>query len=82
MHNSFMSINREINKKLLRELVKVMGLEKLAVEADCSASLLQKLCSDSYHTVPSLKKCDSLCAATGSKMDALFPVVENKRKSA
>jgi hypothetical protein len=76
-----MNIQREINKKLLRECVAVMGLEGLAVAASCSASLLQKLCGDSYTTVPSLKKCDALCAATGQKMDALFPIVQGKKKS-
>lgn len=82
MHTFDMRIEREINKKLLRECVAVMGLEKLAVAASCSASLLQKLCSDCYVTVPSLKKCDALCAATGQKMDELFPVLENKKESA
>lgn len=76
-----MSIERVINKKLMRECVAVMGLEKLAVAAGCSASLVQKLCAESYTTVPSLKKCDSICAACGQKLDTLFPVLENKKES-
>jgi DNA-binding Xre family transcriptional regulator len=73
---------RTINKKLLKECVKVTGLERIAVEADCSASLLQKLCSDSYQTVPSIRNIDGICRATACSIDELFPIFDEKKESA
>lgn len=73
---------RIINKDLLRLRVKELGLEKLAAKADCSASLIQKLISDSYDSIPTLRKVDAICAATGEKLDTLFPVFEDSEESA
>ena len=73
---------RTINKKLLKECVKVQGLERIAVAADCSASLLQKLCSESYLTVPSIRNIDGICKATDRSIDELFPIFDEKKESA
>ena len=74
--------NRYTNKALLRELVKEIGLEQIAVRAECSASLLQKLVSDRYETLPSIRKIDGLCFATGKNIEELFPVFEDEKESA
>jgi transcriptional regulator with XRE-family HTH domain len=71
---------RQVNKLLLRTSVKVMGLERLAVAAECSASLLQKLVSDGYHGSPSIRTIDGLCHATGHKIDDLFPFADQAEK--
>lgn len=72
---------RTINKSLLRSLIKEKGLEQTAVEANCSASLLQKLISDKFEGTPSIRTIDGLCFATGKTMDELFPTT-NQEKSA
>lgn len=67
---------RIVNKKLIREWIKVNGkgsMERLAYESGCSASLVQKLCSDGYYAVPSICKIDGLCEVTGYSINDLFP---------
>lgn len=71
-----MTHHRHINKVLLKFLIKEIGLERIAVAADCSASLLQKLVSDSYETIPSIRKIDGICSATGHSIEDLFPLVQ------
>lgn len=73
---------RVINKILLKKLVKEIGLEKVAVAANCSASLLQKLCSEKYEVNPTIRTIDGICFATGKTMDELFPVSEATKESA
>lgn len=80
MHNTFMRI-RKVNKLLLRKRIKEHGLEKLAVDSNCSASLLQKLASDSYEKAPSMRTVDGLCLATGDEMNVLFPVCEIEKEA-
>lgn len=78
-------MKRIVNKKLLREWIAMNGkgaLERLALESGCSASYLQKLCSESYGAVPSIGKIDGLCRVTGYRMDDLFPFFEDKREIA
>lgn len=74
---------RVINKSLIRSLVKEMGsVERVAVEANCSGSLIWKLMSDDYDVIPSIQKIDGLCFAFKKSLDELFPVVEAGRESA
>jgi transcriptional regulator with XRE-family HTH domain len=80
-------MKRLINKKLIREWIKINGkgsLEKLALESGCSASLVQKLCSESYESTPSISTIDGICAVTGYALDELFPIdrQEEKKKPA
>lgn len=63
-------------------IVGIMGLERLAVEASCSASLIQKLVSESYLNVPSLRTIDGICKASGYQIDEIFPFFEDKKESA
>lgn len=72
---------RTVNKSLLKELIKKKGLERIAVDADCSASLLQKLASEKYDGLPSIRKIDGICFATETKIDELFPVCETGQKA-
>lgn len=67
---------RIVNKKLIREWIKINGkgaLERLALESGCSASLVQKLCSESYEGVPSIDRIDGICKVTGYGISDLFP---------
>lgn len=76
---------RIVNKRLIREWIKINGkgaLERLALESGCSASLIQKLCSERYETTPSICKIDGICKVTGYAMDELFPIFDEKKKSA
>jgi hypothetical protein len=82
MYTWCMKNKRKTNKLLLRECVKIRGLARIALEADCSPSLIQKLCSDSYIKVPGIDIIDGLCKATGHSLDELFPVFEAKKESA
>lgn len=72
---------RIINKELLRERVKEIGLEMLAVTAECSASLIQKLVSEGYSGSPSLRTVDAICLATGDEMNDLFPIASQEEAS-
>lgn len=76
---------RIINKKLIREWIKINGkgsLERLAFQSGCSASLIQKLCSESYDLIPSISKIDGICKVTGYEINDLFPVFEAKKEIA
>jgi hypothetical protein len=76
-----MKHQRILNKTLLRARIKEVGLEMTAVRAECSASLLQKLVSESYEAYPSLRTVDGLCRALGLEMNDLFPVCEVKKEA-
>lgn len=76
-----MTIQRYVNKDLLRFLVSEYGLERLAVMANCSASLLQKLVSDGYDKVPSIRIIDGLCHATNHDINSLFPIFEGEKEA-
>lgn len=70
-------MKRTVNKKLIREWIKINGkgsLEKLAFESGCSASLIQKLCAESYSRVPSISTIDGISKVTGYDIDELFPL--------
>jgi transcriptional regulator with XRE-family HTH domain len=76
---------RIVNKKLIREWIKINGkgaLERLALESGCSASFLQKLCSESYDGIPSISIIDGISKVTGYPMSELFPIFDEKKKSA
>jgi DNA-binding Xre family transcriptional regulator len=73
---------RTTNKKLLRASVKEVGLERVAVAAECSASFLQKLISENYTGIPSIQIIDGICEATDLKIDDLFPFFEDKKEIA
>lgn len=77
---------RIVNRKMIREWIKINGkgsLERLALESGCSASMVQKLCSESYdYGVPSIGKIDGICKVTGYSIDELFPVFDEKKESA
>jgi transcriptional regulator with XRE-family HTH domain len=73
---------RVINKKLFRELVKEKGVEKTAVDANCSASLVWKLMSDEHNVIPKMEKIDGLCFALNKKIDQLFPFDDEEKKLA
>lgn len=64
---------RIINKELIKELVKAKGVERTAVDAKCSASLVWKLMSSEHETIPSIRKIDGLCFALEKTIDELFP---------
>ncbi len=76
-----MNTQRHINKDLLRFLIGEYGVERLAVMAGCSSSLLQKLISDKCDKVPSLRIIDGLCASTNHSLNDLFPIVEIKEEA-
>jgi hypothetical protein len=68
---------RTINKKLIKEWIKVQGkgaLVKLAYESGCSFSLVNKLINESYSTVPGINHIDGLCRTIGADLDTLFPI--------
>jgi hypothetical protein len=70
---------RIVNKKLIREWIRVNGkgsLERLALESGCSASLIQKLCSEGYESIPTIDRIDGICKVTGYKMDDAFPFAD------
>jgi transcriptional regulator with XRE-family HTH domain len=76
---------RIVNKKLIREWIKVNGkgaLERLALESGCSASLVQKLCSESYVSTPSIDRIEGICKVTEYSLDQLFPIFDEKKESA
>jgi transcriptional regulator with XRE-family HTH domain len=78
---------RIVNKKLIREWIKVNGkgaLERLALESGCSASFVQKLCSEGYEGVPSIDRIDGICRVTEYSLSELFPIdrQEEKKKPA
>lgn len=73
---------RVINKALIRSLVKQMGVEKTAVAANCSASLVWKLMSEEHDVIPSIRKIDGLCFALNKSIDELFPIFDEKKESA
>jgi transcriptional regulator with XRE-family HTH domain len=67
---------RVVNKKLIRDWIKQNGkgaLERLALESGCSASLIQKLCSEAYDSIPSISTIDGICHVTGYGISELFP---------
>lgn len=70
---------RTVNKKLIREWIKVNGkcsLERMAFESGCSASLIQKLCSESYDGIPTIDRIDGICKVTGYELSDLFPFAD------
>ena len=72
-------MKRTTNKKILREWLRVNGkgsLERLAYESGCSASLIQKITSETYSKVPMLSHIDGICRVTGFNMNELFPLEE------
>lgn len=71
---------RTINRELLRASVKEKGLARVAVEANCSPALLQKLMSEKYEGNPTISTIDGLCFATGKTLDELFPMVSEASK--
>jgi transcriptional regulator with XRE-family HTH domain len=73
-------LKRITNKKLLKASVKEVGLERVAIQADCSASFLQKLLSESYAGIPSIRIIDGICQATHHSIDELFPLVSTPEK--
>ena len=76
-------MKRVINKKLLKEWIRSNGrgsLELLAYKSGCSASLIQKLCCDSYDGMPSIEKIDGICSVTGYQMCDLFPLVDQNEE--
>lgn len=78
-----MQKKRVTNKKLLRASVKEVGIERVAVAAECSASFLQKLISENYAGIPSIRIIDGICEATSHSIDELFPLVcEAEKESA
>jgi hypothetical protein len=76
-----MKTTRTFNKKLFKECVRIRGVAIVAVEAECSPSMIEKLCSESYKGMPSMRKIDGLCRATGQTIECLFPVVEDKKEA-
>lgn len=73
---------RVINKTLIRALVKENGIERVAVGANCSASLLQKLMQDGYEALPTIAKIDGLCFYSGKTINDLFPFDQEKEEAA
>lgn len=73
---------RTINKSLIRTLVKEKGIALVAVEANCSPSLVQKLMSDGYEVIPTIAKIDGICFSLKRDIDELFPVFEAEKESA
>jgi transcriptional regulator with XRE-family HTH domain len=73
---------RIINKPLLRMCVKLIGKERVAVAAGCSASFIEKLMSEKYKGLPSITTIEGLSLATGKTVDELFPVFEAEKESA
>jgi hypothetical protein len=71
---------RIVNKRLIREWIKINGkgaLERLALGSGCSASLIQKLCSECYdYGVPSIDRIDGICKVTGYEICELFPFAD------
>ena len=63
----------EVNKELLKKLVKQIGKESVAVRAECSASTIEKLIAGSYRSAinPHLRK--RLSDALNIEQDVLFP---------
>jgi transcriptional regulator with XRE-family HTH domain len=83
LNAKLLSMKRIVNKKLIREWIRINGkgaLERLALDSGCSASLVQKLCSESYEGIPSIAKIDGICRVTGHDLDTLFPLVCEARK--
>lgn len=72
---------RYINKPLLRLEVKRVGLVKVAYTADCSTSLIQKLMSEPYESVPGIDILDGICDATDRHIDEMFPRLVNEDKA-
>lgn len=64
---------RTINKPLLRQLIKEVGKTRVAVAADCSVALLEKLTQEDYAVIPKMKIIDGLCDALNAAQDELFP---------
>lgn len=73
---------RTISKELLKAAVKEKGIARLAVEANCSPALLQKLMSEKYEGNPTISTIDGLCFATGKTLDELFPISKAEEKIA
>jgi DNA-binding Xre family transcriptional regulator len=72
---------RTINKKLIKEWIKVQGkgaLVKLAYESGCSFSLVNKLIAENYSTIPSIAHLDGLCRALDCDLDTLLPFEESE----
>ena len=82
LYNTSMT-TRTINKVLIRKLVKEKGsVERVAVEANCSASLIWKLMSEGHKTVPAIGKIDGLCLALDTDINELFPLSNSEEKIA
>lgn len=74
---------RTINKVLIRKLVKEVGsVERVAVAANCSASLIWKLMSEEHKTIPAIGKIDGLCFALNTDINDLFPISKAEEKIA
>lgn len=74
---------RIVNKQLIREWIRINGkgsLERLAFESGCSASFVQKLCSESYEGVPSINRIDGFCKVTGYAISELFPIDQQEEE--
>jgi DNA-binding Xre family transcriptional regulator len=72
---------RTINKKLIREWIKINGkgaLEKLAHESGCSFSLVNKLIAEKYSGLPKIDHIDSLCRVMECDINELFPFKESE----
>lgn len=75
---------RHVNKQLIREWIHINGkgsLERLAYKSGCSASLVQKLISDSYDGIPKIDVIDGICLETGYEMDELFPITKQEKSA-
>lgn len=75
---------RVTDRQRLRELVKAKGekaVERVAIEADVSTSLLVKLMAGTYGRTPAKASRDRLCTYFGIHVDELFPLAPTKGKS-
>lgn len=70
---------RTVNKKLMNERLKTKTKELVAVEANCSASLIEKLSSQKGRSeAPKEGYGRKIAAALGVDYDDLFPLVKSK----
>lgn len=76
---------RIANSQLLNEWIRINGKNaraELAFKSGCSISLIGQLCNGVYKHTPSIGKIEGLCEVTGYTLDQLFPIFDEKKKSA
>lgn len=70
-----------VNKDLLRKKVKELGRAKVAVDAECSVTVIDKLAVGKYPSRLSLGLARRLSRALGVEMSDLFPADSEKESA-